>query len=111
MKDNGSTDKPELRLTGEAIRKTVTAMMMKHNLDTDKCVGIGTGGCSVMTSQARGAAVEVAKTTVYAVHCVCANHNLNLCLSKTSSIQAIRNAMRIIQQVFHFLVHPLNVMS
>ena len=37
MKDNGYTDKPELRLTREAIGKTVTAMMIKHNLDTDKC--------------------------------------------------------------------------
>ena len=102
MKESGLTENSELRLTGEAIGKTVIAMMKKHNLDTDKCVGIGTDGCSVMTSEARGAAAEVAKTALHAVHCICANHSLNLCLSKTSSIQAVRNAMGITQQICRF---------
>jgi len=78
------------------IGKTVTAMIIKHNLDTDKCVRIGIDKCSVLTSQACGAAVEVAKTAVHAVRCVCANHSLNLCLSKTSLVQGI------IQQICRF---------
>jgi len=86
MKDNGYTDNSELRLTGEVIGKTVTAMIIKHTFDIDKCVGIGTDMCSMITLQAREAAVEVAKTAVHAVHRVwCGNPNLNLCLSKISS--------------------------
>jgi len=54
MKDNGYRDNSELRLTGEVIGKTVTAMIIKHNLYTDKCVGIGTDGCSVSSDDVTG---------------------------------------------------------
>lgn len=97
-----SQTKSEIRLTGEAIGRSVVGLIKKHNFDVTKCVGIGTDGCSVMTSETRGAGTEIMKTATHAVHCTCANHSLNLSLSKSSQVQGIRNSMGVIQQICRF---------
>lgn len=45
----------EPKLTGEVLRNIVVSAMQSMSLDLSKCVGIGTDGCSVMTSVVHGA--------------------------------------------------------
>lgn len=76
--------------------------MKDMSLDLDNCVGIGTDGCSVMTSVIRGAVAEIQKTCRNAVYSPCSNHALNLSISKSSNVQLVRNTMGIIKEVLSF---------
>ena len=50
----------------------------------------------------KGAVVEIQKVAVNAVWCPCYNHALNLTLSKSSNVQAIRNCLGVITEVVGF---------
>ena len=77
-------------------------LVNKFNLSLENCVGVGTDGCSVMSSLQKGAVVEIQKVAVNAVWCPCYNHALNLTLSKSSSVQAIRNCLGVIGEAVAF---------
>lgn len=95
------TDK-EPKITGEAIGKIVIEALKTLNLDLLDCVGIGTDGCSVMTSQVRGAVTVIQFTATNAVRCPCFNHALNLSLGKSATVQSVRNAVGIVKEVVSF---------
>ncbi|CAI6374675.1 unnamed protein product [Macrosiphum euphorbiae] len=76
--------------------------MKDMSLDLNNCVGIGTDGCSVMTSVTRGAVAEIQKNCPSAVYSPCSNHALNLSISKSSNVQLVRNTMGIIKEVLSF---------
>ena len=97
------TEVTEPVLTGEIIGQSVVDMLVnKFNLPLENCVGVGTDGCSVMSSVQKGAVVEIQKVAVNAVWCPCYNHALNLTLSKSSNVQAIRNCLGVISEVVAF---------
>jgi hypothetical protein len=73
---------------------------MGPNLNT--CVGIGTDGCSLMTSEMCGAVVEIIKSSPNACRCPCYNQSLNISISKSSKIQSIRNLVGIVKEVVGF---------
>ena len=77
-------------------------LVNKFNLSLENCVGVGTDGCSVMSSLQKGAVVEIQKVAVNAVWCPCYNHALNLTLSKSSSVKAIRNCLGVIGEAVAF---------
>ncbi|KAK6991092.1 52 kDa repressor of the inhibitor of the protein kinase [Biomphalaria glabrata] len=97
-----STVDTEPKLTGKVLAETVLQLMKDLSLDIRFCIGCGTDRCSVMSSQSCGAAAEISKQATSCTHCICANHCLNLSLSKTSDVQAVRNAMGTIKQVASF---------
>lgn len=74
-------------------------ILREMSLDLESCVGIGTDGCSVMTSQLRGAVQRIQKFCINAVHSPCLNHALNLSISKSSDVLHVRNTMGIIKEV------------
>lgn len=92
----------EPKLTGEKLGNIVVSILKSMSLDLENCVGIGTDGCSVMTSQLRGAVQQVQKYCVNAVHSPCSNHALNLSISKSSDVQLVRNTMGIIKEIISF---------
>jgi len=96
----------EPTLTGEVIGKSVVKTLTDNDLDPLNCVGIGTDGCSVMSSLMKGAAAEVQKVCVNAVWTPCYNSSLNLTLSKTSQVKAIRNCMDTLGEVVNFFQFP-----
>ncbi|XP_050065586.1 52 kDa repressor of the inhibitor of the protein kinase-like [Aphis gossypii] len=92
----------EPKLTGIVLGNAVVSIMKDMSLDLNNCVGIGTDGCSVMTSVTRGAVAEIQKTCPNAVYSPCSNHALNLSISKSSNVQLVRNSMGIIKEVLSF---------
>lgn len=92
----------EPKLTGEILGQVVVNMLKKLSLNLKNCVGIGTDGCSVMVSTTRGAVKKVQDHTPNALHCPCSNHALNLSISKSSTVQVIRNCVGIIMDVISF---------
>jgi len=92
----------EPKLTGEVLGKTVVSILKELNLDCLNCVGIATDGCSIMTSTLRGAVQFVQSYAPHAVYSPCSNHSLNLSISKSSSVQAIRNSVGLIKEAISF---------
>ena len=72
------------------------------NLNLKFCVALATDGCYVMVSEAHGAVATVKEECVNAVYSPCLNHKLNLSLSKSSSVQAVRNAVGTMTEVINF---------
>lgn len=92
----------EPKLNGEILGDTVISLLQKFDLDLKYCVGIGTDGCSVMVSLVRGAVQKIQSHAKNAIHCPCANHALNLSISKSSSVQSIRNSVGIMKEIIEF---------
>jgi hypothetical protein len=92
----------EPSITGQALGNIVINAVKSMNLDLLNCVGIGTDGCSVMTSQVRGAVSVIQSGATNAVRCPCFNHALNLSLGKSASVQSVRNAVGIVKEVVSF---------
>jgi len=81
---------------------TVVKLLQELVLDLNYCVGIGTDGCSVMVSAVCGAVQQIRKIAKNAVHSPCSNHALNLSISKSSTVQSIRNCVGVIKEVASF---------
>lgn len=94
--------KLEPKLTGELLGNTVVKLLQELELDLNYCVGIGTDGCSVMISAVRGAVQQIRKIAKNAIHSSCSNHALNLSISKSSTVQSIRNCVGVIKEVTSF---------
>lgn len=92
----------EPKLTGEILGEIVVSTLKDLNLNCMNCVGVATDGCSVMMSTIRGAVQKVQTYAPHAVHCPCSNHSLNLSISKSSSVQAIRNSVGLMKEVISF---------
>lgn len=92
----------EPKLTGEVLGNIVVSAMQSMSLDLNKCVGIGTDGCSVMTSVVHGAVQRVQTNCENAIFSPCSNHALNLSISKSSNVQLVRNNMSIIREILSF---------
>lgn len=84
------------------MRETVVSILRKLNLNCLNCVGVATDGCSVMTSTLRGAVEKVQSYAPHAVYCPCSNHSLNLSISKSSTVQAIRNSIGLMKEIIYF---------
>lgn len=51
----------EISITGKMLGQIVLNQLREMGLNLNKCVGIGTDGCSVMTSEVCGAVAEIIK--------------------------------------------------
>ncbi|KAG0420159.1 hypothetical protein HPB47_003636, partial [Ixodes persulcatus] len=91
----------EPALTGKVLEKVVQ-MLRNLGLDLEKCVGIAIDGCCVMTSELWGAINETRQQAPNAVHCLRFNHALNLSLSKSTRVKAVRNAAGTMKEVISF---------
>lgn len=92
----------EISITGKTLGQIVLNQLREMGLNLNKCVGIGTDGCSVMTSEVCGAVAEIIKSSPNARRCPCYNHSLNISISKSSKVQSIRNLVGIIKEVVGF---------
>lgn len=92
----------EISITGKLLGQIVLNQLRRMGLNLNKCVGIGTDGCSVMTSEVCGAVTEIIKSSPNARRCTCYNHSLNISISKSSKVQSIRNLVGIIKEVVGF---------
>lgn len=65
-------------------------------------MGIGTDGCSVIVSLVGGAVQKIQLYAKNAIHCPCANHALNLSISKSSLVQSIKNSVGLMKEIIKF---------
>lgn len=93
----------EPKLTGKLLYDIVIKMMIELRLDLNNCVGIATDGCAVMVSTIVGAVQHIQQSTKNAIYCPCHNHALNLSISKSSTVQSVRNCIGITEQVISFI--------
>lgn len=103
--DFDPTKKLEPKLSGEILGDTVVSILKEMSIELNDCVGIGTDGCTVMTSTIHGAVQQIKKSANNAIHSPCSNHSLNLSISKSSNVQSVRNSMGIIQDIISFLIN------
>lgn len=92
----------ETKVTGSSLGHVVLDTLKSLNLNLKFCVALATDGCYVMVSEAHGAVATVKEECVNAVYSPCLNHKLNLSLSKSSSVQAVRNAVGTMTEVINF---------
>lgn len=92
----------EPKLTGEILGNTVLKVLKHFSLDPQYCVGVGTDGCSVMLSSIKGAIKTIQSVAKNAARCSCANHALNLAISKSSKVQSIRNSVDLVKEIVSF---------
>lgn len=100
--ENISKQQIEPKLSGELLGTTVINILHDLKLDINNCIGISTDGCATMTSTIKGAVQHVQKSAKNSVYSPCHNHALNLSISKSSTVQAIRNSVGIMQQIITF---------
>lgn len=100
--DVDEIDNCEPVLTGRVLGSTVLKMLESIGLNPAFCVGIGTDGCEVMISEQVGAIQTIKSETLVAERCACFNHMLNLSISKTSQVQAVRNLVGNIKELAAF---------
>ena len=98
----GKPANEETALSGKRLGSLVISKMKHHQLDFQWCVGIGTDGCSVMTSEAIGAVTTIKEVARHAQRCHCFNHELNLSLQKCSTVREARNTLGVIQEIVSF---------
>lgn len=92
----------ELRASGENLGHIVLNKLKAMGINLDYCVGITTDGCSVMTSNDCGAVKTVLDEAKNATYCPCYNHKLNLSISKSSTVQEVRNSVGLMKDIIAF---------
>lgn len=102
QEESGVGVNQEPTLTGKDTGKIVLQFLTENSLDPEHCVGIATDGCSVMVSEVRGAVATVKEGAPHAVRCPCVSHSLNLSLSRSSQVQAVRNTVGVMKEVISF---------
>jgi len=67
--DFDTTKKLEPKLSGEILGDTVVSILKEMSIELNDCVGIGTDGCSNMTSTIHGAVQQIKnlQTTLFIV--------------------------------------------
>jgi hypothetical protein len=85
------------KLSGKILRIKVFNILLDLKLDLNNCIGISTDDCATMISTIKGAVHYVQKSAKNSVYSPCHNHALNLSISKSLTVQAIRNSVGIMQ--------------
>ncbi|KAJ8887129.1 hypothetical protein PR048_013344 [Dryococelus australis] len=82
--------------------RTILQELDKLNLDISYCRGQAYDGNSNMSGKFTGVQVRITKVQPLAIYNYCANHRLNLAISKACSVTSIRNYIRAISSVSNF---------
>jgi hAT family C-terminal dimerisation region len=94
-------------ITGDVLARLMVENLQQCELDIACLVGQGYDGASSMSGQYNG--VQAIIRTNYAPHALyvhCAAHSLNLAISITSKIPAIRDCLGTIETVYNFFHTP-----
>ncbi|XP_025203642.1 52 kDa repressor of the inhibitor of the protein kinase-like [Melanaphis sacchari] len=90
-------------LTGEYLADTIIQILKEKNLDLALLRGQGYDGAANMSGAFKGVQSRIASLQPLAFYTHCANHRLNLMLSKASTVPSIRNTVGIITNIYNFL--------
>ncbi|KAJ8682083.1 hypothetical protein QAD02_017875 [Eretmocerus hayati] len=96
------SDLSELKMTGIKIGTIVRHTLIDLGMILDFCVAITCDGCSVNISESCGAVSVLKQDCQNAVYSPCYSHKLNLTISKSSSVQAVRNSVATMKETISF---------
>ncbi|KAJ8674901.1 hypothetical protein QAD02_010687 [Eretmocerus hayati] len=89
-------------MTGIKIGTIVGHTLIDLGMILDFCVAITCDGCSVNISESCGAVSVLKQDCQNAVYSPCYSHKLNLTISKSSSVQAVRNSVGTMKETISF---------
>ncbi|XP_008178843.1 52 kDa repressor of the inhibitor of the protein kinase-like [Acyrthosiphon pisum] len=90
-------------VTGEYLADTIIQILKEKNLDLALLRGQGYDGAANISGAFKGVQSRIASLQPLAFYTHCANHRLNLVLSKVSTVPSIRNTVGIITNIYNFL--------
>lgn len=90
-------------LTGEGLTETILKMMAEFGLSLNDLRGQCYDGGANMAGKLRGVQSRISKKQPLALYTHCFSHCLNLALSKSCSLQAVRNVMGTIGEICNFV--------
>ena len=94
---------PVADLTGEGIANKILNFVRNLGLDMTYMVGQGYDGASSMSGKFNGTQAIIRQQFPNAIYVHCASHALNLVISKSCQVQAIRNCQGVISEVANFV--------
>ncbi|CAG9822034.1 unnamed protein product [Phaedon cochleariae] len=89
-------------LSGENIASKILEALKNLDIDISDCRGQAYDGGSNMSGKFQGAQARIMKLQPLAAYSHCANHRLNLVISKACTIPSIRNAIGVVSSVANF---------
>ncbi|KAL4119484.1 hypothetical protein QTP88_012291 [Uroleucon formosanum] len=93
-------------LTGKDIPSTIVNGLNSCGIDCSNMYGQGYDGASNMSGRFKGTQKIVRETCPKALYVHCAAHSLNLAVSTSCDIQAIRNSLGLVEKMYCFLNTP-----
>ncbi|KAL4083385.1 hypothetical protein QTP88_028709 [Uroleucon formosanum] len=93
-------------LTGKDIASTIVNGLNSCGIDCSNMYGQGYDGASNMSGRFKGTQKIVRETCPKALYVHCAAHSLNLAVSTSCDIQAIRNSLGLVEKMYCFLNTP-----
>ena len=90
------------RATGQGVASAILGLITKHGLDVQYMRGQSYDGASAMAGNQRGAQALIREKNPLALYTHCSSHVLSLAIGKSCSVQALRNMIDIINEVYLF---------
>lgn len=92
-------------LSGKGLASAILTFLSDLNVDMEGLVGQGYDGAAAMSGRLTGVQAIISEKHPSALYMHCASHCLNLTLTSSSSVAAVRNAQGIISEVTNFVNH------
>jgi hypothetical protein len=92
-----------MNLTGKSLTDTIINLLKRAILDIAFLYGQGYDGGTIMSGTFRGIQARIMNMLPLAIYTHCANHRLNLALSKASTVPSIHSTVRIITNINKFV--------
>ena len=90
------------RATGVGVSNAILKLLTKHDLDVQHIRGQSFDGASAMAGEHMGAQALIRERNPLALYTHCNSHVLSLAIGKSCSVQALRNMIGIINEVYLF---------
>lgn len=97
---------PTYDLTGKALAKLILDNLNQFGIETAFLRGQGYDGAATMSGKYNGVKAHINQSHPLAMFVHCAAHSFNLVVSKSCSIQSIRNCLGTVGKTHDFFVYP-----
>ena len=93
-------------LSGEELAATILRTLNNLSLELPNCRGQAYDGAGAMAGVKKGCSSVILRSNKYALYTHCHSHRLNLVISKSCTIQCIRNVLEHIKEISLIFLNP-----
>ncbi|VVC35783.1 Ribonuclease H-like domain,Domain of unknown function DUF4371 [Cinara cedri] len=97
---------PTNAMTGKGIANLILKNLKQFGINTQYLRGQGYDGAAAMAGKLNGVQAHIKEIHLNALYVHCSAHSLNLAVSKSCSVPAIRNCLGTISQIRDFFIYP-----